>query len=508
MTDLAELDGVAQAELVRRGEASALELVDAAIERIERLNPILNAVVTTTFEAARELASRPLPDGPLAGVPFLLKDLGAPMAGVRQTDGSRALRDAIAPADSELVRRYRATGLAILGKTNTPEFGNHSTTEPALFGPTRNPWDLTRTVGGSSGGSGAAVAAGMVPAAHGTDGAGSIRIPASCCGVFGLKPTRGRISAAPAGESMAGLSTSHVLTRSVRDSAALLDAACGPVPGDPHASPARERPFLDEVGRDPGRLRIAWTARPPFDAPVDPACADAVRAAAELLEAQGHDVEEAAPEIDPEVILGTMARVWAASNAQDYRRIVRLLGRAPGPDELEKTTWELVEDGRRLGAVDLLDDLDEFAAATRRLAPFFETYAAWLTPTLAREPLPLGELNRSYGGGLAWWRADCAFNPWNPIANLAGLPSMSLPLHWSQAGLPVGTLITGRFGDEATLFRIAGRLEAARPWTGRRPGVWAGEAGHVGGVGPAAASGSVPGAAPGSAPGSASSSAS
>jgi amidase len=475
MTDLATLDGIAQAELVRRGELTALELVDAAIDRIERLDPTLNAVVTRTFEAARERAAAPMPDGPLAGVPFLLKDLGAPMAGVRQTDGSRALRDAIAPADSAFVGRCRAAGLVLLGKTNTPEFGNHSTTEPVLFGPTRNPWDLTRTVGGSSGGAGAAAASGMVPAAHGSDGAGSVRIPASCCGVFGLKPTRGRISAAPGGEPMMGLSTSGVLSRSVRDNAALLDATCGPVPGDPHASPTREGPFLLEVGRDPGRLRIAWTARPPLDVPVDPACVDAVRATAALLEELGHDVEEAAPEIDPEVILGTMGRVWAVSNAQDHRRIVALLGRELRADELEETTWELVEDGRSPSAVDLLDDVDEFNAATRRLAPFFRTYSAWLTPTLAREPPALGVLNRSWGGGLRWWRMDCAFNPWNPVANLAGLPSMSLPLHWSPAGLPVGSLITGRFGDEATLFRLAGQLEAARPWAARRPAIWAGE---------------------------------
>ncbi|HEX7473223.1 MAG TPA: amidase, partial [Candidatus Limnocylindrales bacterium] len=420
------------------------------------------------------VTSGPLQHAPLAGVPFLLKDLGSPLGGVRQTSGSRAMRENVAEADGELVRRYKRAGLIVLGKTNTPEFGNHSTTEPVLFGPTRNPWALDRTAGGSSGGSAAAVAAGMVPAAHGGDGAGSIRIPASCCGLVGLKPTRGRNTRAPAGDSGPSLSVEHVLTRSVRDTAALLDATAGPAPGDPFVIPQPVRPFLAEVGADPGRLRIGWTARPPIDAPVDPECSAAVRATADLLASLGHQVDEAAPVFDGEALLGPMGRVWAAGNAASVRSIARLIGREPSPDELEPTTWELVEVGRGLGAVELLEAFDELAAASRAIARFFERHDAWLTPTLARPPLPLGVLNASYGGGLAWWRFDLTFNPWNPVANVAGLPSISLPLAWSVDGLPIGSLLTGRFGDEATLLRLAGQLEVARPWADRRPPAFAG----------------------------------
>ena len=473
MNDLGRLDAVGQAELVRRGQLTAVELVDAAIARIEAVNPRLNAVVTPLYERAREEARRPLPASPLAGVPFLLKDLGAALAGTRQTRGSRAFRDHVSDADTELARRHRRAGLIVLGKTNTPEFGNHSTTEPALFGPTRNPWDLERTAGGSSGGSAAAVASGMVPAAHGNDGAGSIRIPSSCCGLFGLKPTRGRNSWAPAGDAMAGIAVEHALTRSVRDSAAILDATSGPVPGDPYLAPPPSRPFLAEVGADPGRLRIAWSAKPPIDVPVHPDCVRAARETAELFASLGHDVEEAAPGFDGEVLLEPFVRIWAIANLSEYREASRALGRKPKRSDLEVTTWELVDFARRFDAVDLLDALAALAKATRAIAPFFERYAAWVTPTLAQPPLPLGVLNVSCGGAAEWWRFDCAFNPWNPIANMTGQPAMSVPLTWTSDGLPVGTLVFGRFGDEATLFRLAGQLEAARPWADRLPPVHA-----------------------------------
>jgi amidase len=473
VTDLARLDLIGQAALVRTGAISPRELVEAAIARIEAVNPILNAVVTPLFDQARAAAAEPRTDGPLAGVPFLLKDLGAELGGTRQTRGSRAFRGHVSAVDSELVRRYRRAGLIVLGKTNTPEFGNHSTTEPVLFGPTRNPWALDRTTGGSSGGSAAAVASGMVAAAHGNDGAGSIRIPSSCCGLVGLKPTRGRNSWAPAGDAMAGFAVEHALTRTVRDSAALLDATSGWAPGDPYLAPTPDRPFLAEVGADPGRLRIAWTAKPPLDVPVDPACAAAAQETAELLAALGHEVEEAAPDFDGEVLIEPYARVWAIANQADQREAMRVLGRPLQRDELELTTWELIEYARRFDAVDLLDALGDLARATRQIAPFFERYAAWVTPTLAQPPLPLGILNQSHGGAIEWWRSDCAFNPWNPIANMTGQPAISLPLAWSTDGLPIGTLLTGRYGDEATLFQLAGQLEAARPWIERTPPVHA-----------------------------------
>ena len=315
--ELAALDALGQAELVRRGEVTALELAEAALGRIDQLNPIVNAVITRFDAAARTAATTPppLPGSPLAGAPFLLKDLGSPLGGIRQTAGSRSLLDAVAPADGELVRRYKRAGLIIVGKTNTPEFGNHSTTEPVAFGPTRNPWATERTAGGSSGGSAAAVASGMVPAAHGGDGAGSIRIPASCCGLVGLKTTRGRVPRAPGHELGASLSVEHVITRSVRDSAAFLDATAGAAAGDAFIVPPPARTFLSEVSTDPGRLRIGWTARPPIEADVDPACVGAVRSAAELLASLGHEVEEAAPTFDGDVMLDAMGQVWAASNA-------------------------------------------------------------------------------------------------------------------------------------------------------------------------------------------------
>ena len=474
MTDLAWIDAMGQAALVQRGEMTALELVDAAIARIEALDPALNALASTDFERARAVAREPLPPGPLAGVPFLLKDLGATLAGMPQTKGSRAFQHNVSVADTELARRHRAAGLIVLGKTSSPEFGNHSTTEPALFGPTRNPWDLGRTAGGSSGGSAAAVASGMVPAAHGNDGAGSIRIPASCCGLFGLKPTRGRNSWAPFGDAMGGLAVEHALTRSVRDSAAILDATSGRVPGDPYAATPPVRPFLAEVGADPGRLRIAWSATPPIATVVHPDCARAARETAELLAELGHDVEEAAPEFDGETLIEPFARIWAIANLESYRAAVRHLGREPALDELEVTTWELIEYARRFDAVDLLEAMEDLAQASRAIGPFFERYSAWVTPTLAQPPKPLGVLNVSQGGAVEWWRFDCEFNPWNPIANMTGQPAMSVPLGWSPDGLPLGSLVFGRYGDEATLFQLAGQLEAARPWAGHRPPVHAG----------------------------------
>ena len=475
MTDFADYDAIGQADLVRSGQATPLELVDAAIDRIERLNPHLNAVVVPLFEAARTQAAGPLPnpESVLAGVPFLQKDLGATLAGTPQSKGSRAFRAHVSDHDTELGRRQRAAGLILLGKTSSPEFGNHSTSEPALYGPARNPWNPARTTGGSSGGSAAAVASGMVPAAHGNDGAGSIRIPSSCCGLFGLKPTRGRNSWAPAGDVLSGVAVEHALTVSVRDSAAILDATAGWVPGDPSIAPLPARPFLAEIGADPGRLRIAWSAKPPFEAEVHPECVAAVRATAELLESLGHHVEEAAPVFDGEALIEPFVRIWATANLADYREARRFLGREPERDELEVTTWELIEYARRFDGAEVLDALDTLNQASRQVAPFFERYDAWVTPTLAQPPLGLGILNQSYGGAVEWWRFDCQFNPWNPIANMTGQPAMSVPLHWTADGLPVGSLVFGRFGAESTLFRLAGQLEAAKPWRSRRPPIHA-----------------------------------
>ena len=327
-----------------------------------------------------------------------MKDLGAAMADVPDTQGSRALRDYRPTADSPLVSRYRTAGLVIVGRTNPRSLATTPRPSPGALGPTRNPWDVSRTSGGSSGGSAAAVASGMVPAAHGGDGAGSLRIPASCCGLFGLKPSRGRVSRAPAGEEIGGLSVRHAITRTVRDSAALLDLEAGRSPGDPSSAAPPERPFGDEVGRDPGRLRIGWTATPTLDVPVDEDCAAAVRDTAALLESQGHEVEEAAPAFDPEVLIGPLVTVWAVGNLASATFCERVLGRGLRPDELEITTAELVELGRTRTALDLVEAVEALGAATRAIAPFFEQYNAWLTPTLARRPEPLGVLNQSRAG--------------------------------------------------------------------------------------------------------------
>ena len=470
MTEVWQLDAIAQAELVKRREASAIELVESAISRVEALNPTLNFLATPMFEEARIRAKGALPPGPLSGVPYLIKDLGQPCDGVRQTDCSRALRDYVADHDSELVVRLRKAGLIIIGRTTSPEFGNHSTTEPVLFGQCHNPWDLERTAGGSSGGSAAAVSARVVPGASASDGAGSIRIPSSCCGLFGLKTTRGRNSMAPdAGEALSGLAVEHAVTRSVRDSAALLDATSGPVPGDPYWPAPPSKPFLDHSARDPSPMRIAWSAEAPLGIAVDAECRRAAEEMAKRLEDLGHHVTEDRPTFDEEVLIDPMLALWAVGNAGELEWIADKIGRPPRHDELEITTWELIDHGRSVTAVQLVHAADQIHIATRAIAPFFETYDAWLTPTLAKPPLPLGLLNQSYGGAREWWNYDLSFNPWNPIANLTGNPAMSLPLAWSNGGLPIGVMFMGRYGDEAGLFRLAGQLERAHGWSTKVP---------------------------------------
>jgi amidase len=475
MREIARLDATAQAEFVRKGEITPLELVDAAIARIERANPVLNAVVTPTFERARETARGDLPDGPFRGVPFLLKDLSAAWAGVRQTSGSAFLRDFTPPVDSVLVERYRAAGLVFLGKTNCPEFGFLPTTEPALFGATRNPWDTNRTPGGSSGGSAAAVAAGMVPIAHGNDGGGSIRVPASCCGLVGLKPTRARITHAPLlGDIMGGLVVDHALARTVRDSAALLDATAGPAPGDPYGAPPPARPFLAEVGADPGQLRIAWSASNPIGAPVHPDCIRAVEEAAALCAELGHDVEEAAPTVDGDLLYESFFAVWLAGHAWGIEGMARAIGRKPEAESFEPLTWAFYRIGREIRAADYLLAVTALQGIARQVAGFLARHDAWLMPTLAQPPVPLGTFDRDSTEALEVFRRASEFVPFTPLFNATGQPAVSLPLHWNDSGLPIGVQLAGRFGDEATLIRLAAALEEARPWADRIPPAWAG----------------------------------
>lgn len=470
MSDLAFLDATAQAELVRRKEVRPVELVEAAIERIERLNPTLNAVVTPMYDQAVAAATGNLPDGPFAGVPFLLKDLLAFYKGVRLTSGSVLLRDFVANHDSELVVRLKRSGLIILGKTNTCEFGLLPTTEPHLFGPCRNPWDTERTPGGSSGGSAAAVAAGMVPMAHGNDGGGSIRIPASCCGLFGLKPTRGRNPLGPDfGDIMNGLVAEHVITRSVRDSAALLDAVSGPDVGDPYWAPPPLRPFAQEVGVDPGRLRIAFTMEPPTHVSIDPDCIRAVLDAAGLCADLGHEVAEAAPALDGERMARGFDTLWSADCAATLSLIARRNGQTPEPSRVEPLTWGLYEMGKRFTAADYIISVQTLQGIGRLVGRFFVDYDVWLTPTLGKPPVPLGYFNSKPDDPLAGYRRSGEFVPFTPICNVTGQPAMSVPLFWNSDDLPIGVQFIGRFGDEATLFRLAAQLEAARPWAARRP---------------------------------------
>ena len=458
-------DALGLAELVARGEVSALEVLEAALAAIDASNPDLNAVIARRDDAARAEVTAGLPDGPLRGVPYLIKDLNGHVAGLPTTNGVRLFADAVATRDSEFVARLRRAGAVIVGKTNTPGFGTSTSTEPSLFGPCRNPWDVGRVSGGSSGGAAAAVAGGMVPAAHATDGGGSIRIPASCCGLFGLKPTRGRVTHAPfAGEAWAGMSMGHAVTRTVRDSAAILDVVAGPFPGDPYAAPTPARPFADEVGADPGRLRIAMLDGPPMiELALDPECAHALESAARLLDTLGHHVEPATwPELPtlPAFVLGVISSTNIA-NSVDQR--LADLGRELRDDDLDVWVRDTVERGRATTGVQYVQAVATMHAIGRAIGAFMADYDVLLTPTMAIVPPPLGVLdpNQPFFDALP---TLSGMSGMTSIANLTGQPAMSVPLHRTPEGLPVGVQCIGRFGDEATLFRLASQLEAAAPW--------------------------------------------
>ena len=469
------IDAVGMAELVHRGEATPVELVTDAIARIERINPVLNAVVRPQFDEALQAAAAVPRDAPLAGVPFLVKDLVAEQAGVPLTEGSDFLGDDLVPErDSILVSRYRAAGLVLLGTTNTPEFGILCTTEPRRFGACRNPWDVNRSTGGSSGGSAAAVASRMVPAAHANDGGGSIRIPASCCGLFGLKPTRGRNSLAPVyGDVFTGLVTEHVVTVSVRDSAAILDATEGSAPGDPFVITPPERPYLAEVGAPSRPLRIGFSTRGPSGRLVHADSVEAVSRTIELLEELGHEVEEAAPSFDAAAMGRAFAALWSAGVAWTLDHWSRRLGRDAREADVEPLTWELASRGRAISAAEYLMAVEDMQSESRNIALFFEERDIWLTPTLAEPPLMLGELDSPTDDVSAPVRRMGRFSPFTHLANLTGRPAMSVPLHWNSEGLPIGVHFMGGMGAEANLFRLAGQLEQARPWADRQPPVHA-----------------------------------
>ena len=471
--ETAGLDAVAQAELVRRGEVTAAELVGWAIERIEDLNPILNAVITPMYDQALAAAAMTPSTGRLAGVPYLVKDLIAEVAGVPFSEGSRFLRGHVSHFDSELVLRLRRAGLIIVGKTNTPEFGMAPTCEPVLHGPTRNPWDTARSTSGSSGGSAAAVAARMVPMAHGNDLGGSIRYPASACGLFGLKPTRARNPLGPEyGDAVNGWACEHALTRTVRDSAVLLDATAGPALGDPYGLSGPARPFADEVGRDPGRLRIGYTAVTPEGLPAHPDCVAALDDAVALCASLGHELVEAGlPGLTAEVG-AAIGSIFGAATAWIVRYWIRRLGRRPADDELEPLTRAYWEMGQKVSAADYLLAIEDCQAFARRVAHFLTGIDVWLTPTMSAPPALIGEITSTAEEPLrALERGGPTVAYPGVVANITGSPAMSVPLWWNTSGLPIGVHFLGRYGDEATLFRLAGQLESARPWSGRVPPV-------------------------------------
>ena len=460
-------DGVGLAGLIARGDVSAAEVVEAALTRLAAVNPKLNAVTLELADQARAAVKGGAPAGPLGGVPYLIKDLGAQMAGVPTTAGSWLMGDPPAAADSAIVAAYRRAGLVIIGKTNTPEFGLEPVTEPKRFGPARNPWDLGRTPGGSSGGASSAVAGGVVPAAHASDGGGSIRIPASCSGLFGLKPSRGRVSFAPADEGWGGFSIHHAVTHSVRDSAVLLDAVCAPQPGDPYWRDAPSTPYASEVDRDPGALRIAFTTAALASDALDPECVEAVREAARLCASLGHRVEEASLPGDFTAVAAATGTVIAASVAAMLDSETARRGRPIAPDEVEDVTWGMYERGRGVTGAAYVQALQAVHAFGRLVAAFFERFDILLLSTLGSPPIPIGALR---GGDMRGYAQRLfAFMPNTGAFNATGQPAMSVPLAWSTGGLPIGLQFVARVGEEALLFRLAAQLEQAHAWAHRRP---------------------------------------
>jgi amidase len=463
-------DGLGLAELVRQRKVTPAELLDAAIARVEARNGTVNAVTMPLHDLARKTIAEGLPAGPFTGVPFLVKDLTASIAGVRMTRGSRFFADTPPPAaDSEHVARLKRAGLVIFGRTNTCELGLSLTCEPRLHGPTRNPWDPTRISGGSSGGAAAAVGARMVPIAHASDGFGSIRAPAACCGLVGLKPTRGRNTMSPyAGEGLGGCSTEHAVTLSVRDCAALLDATAGPGPGDPYVAPRQARPFLDEVGAPAGRLRIAWTAVAPNGASLEAEPLRVLRETVRLCADLGHEVEEAAPAIDGAAVVPTFLTLAAANTVVNLASHPTA-GRAPRPDEIERVTYLTGQKGERLSGADYVRATQATHRLGRQMAAFHARWDVLLTPGLAMLPPKLGWIDMMLDDVDEYWRRVFAFSPFTVCFNLTGQPAVMLPLGASAEGLPVAVQCVARYGDEATLFRLAAQLEAARPWIGRAP---------------------------------------
>ncbi|MET0600284.1 MAG: amidase [Mesorhizobium sp.] len=467
-------DAVGLAEHVRQRQVSPGELLDTALERTAALNPALNAVTMVNEEAARRMIEEGLGDGPLAGVPFLLKDLGGEAVDFPASSGSRLFAGTRFPVDSAIYARLKAAGLVTFGRTASPELGVGPVTEARVYGgPTRNPWNLDRTPGGSSGGAGAAVAAGIVPAAHGSDGGGSVRIPASCCGLFGFKPTRARLPDGPySGEGWAGMAIDGFLTRSVRDTATLLDATEGPDLGAPYAAPPLEASFRGALERRPERLRIAFCTESLTGEPIHGECRAAVEDAAALLAGLGHDLEEARPTADAAAMMAAWTRIVACGTALAIESRLRQLGRPLAADDVEGVARGALAYARTIGGTDYLDAVGRIHAYGRALAGFFERYDILLTATLAEPPAAIGRFSHEsedfvdyrLGPGRVF-----AYSPFAAAFNASGQPAASLPTYWTPDGLPVGTHLAAPFGRDELLMSLSAAIEEARPWFGRRP---------------------------------------
>jgi amidase len=474
MAEMTWLDATAQADLVRRGEVSPKELAEAAIARIEAVNPQLNAVIRTRFDTARLEAQGDLPDGPFRGVPILFKDLGCMVAGEPTAFGLGPLRDLPFPVTSYLAEQFRAAGFVPLGRTNVPELGTTVTTEPRSFPPARNPWDPGHSTGGSSGGSAAAVAAGIVAVAHANDGGGSIRIPASECGLVGLKPTRGRVSQGPLiAEAWAGGVIDGSVSRTVRDAAGVLDVISKPMPGEPYYAPPLPRPLVQEVGADPGRLRIGVLDRPGAEAFLDdPQCRAAVAGAARLLESLGHHIDQSAPAaMFDEELPGHFNTIIAADAEATFQAFEMLLGRPIGDDEIEPRNVGYRQFGKGLGAVAYLESRAWLGMWARRMADWWSDHDLLATPTLGAPPPELGWFTAA--GPAEEGARIASFIPYTAQFNLTGQPAISLPLHWTPSGLPVGVQLVAPYGREDMLIRVASQLEQAAPWGERHPSVHA-----------------------------------
>jgi amidase len=489
-------DALGLAELVRAGEVTENELLEEAIRRAQEIDPKLNAIVIDMFDEARRSIALGLPDGPLRGVPFLLKDLVSAYAGVPLRGGSKLYEHHVPKEHGELVKRYLAAGVVVFGKTNTSEWGILPTVEPALYGACHNPWKRGYTAGGSSGGAAAVVAARIVPVAHGGDAGGSIRIPASCCGVFGLKPTRGRNPMGPDGSERAhGLGAEHVCSISVRDSAAFLDASAGPEITAPYWAPPKTSAYLDDVKQPPGKLRIAYTHMPLLPGNEDPDCRRSIEDAVSLLTDLGHECVEAAPPVDGAKVSQAFFTTYCAGVAGELKFAEGYLGRPAHPDDVEPTTWLMGMIGRTsFSAGDFSLAIRQLQAMSRDVHRFMEGFDCYLTPTAGKPPVAHGSLGpqgrektlQELAARLNLTPAlklpglldkaiarAFAFAPFTPVSNVTGQPSMSVPLFWNDEGLPMGVCFTSRFGDEPTLFRLAAQLEAARPWRDKKPPICA-----------------------------------